>query len=143
MRTQTTHESFSREENVARSSERSFGSVIGAALGVLTVLNWWHDGKGWPWLAGAAVLFFAAGCFFSVVLQPPYLLWVYVCLLVSSLVYTPLIGLFFCSAVCAHRLVVRALGKYLLRLRREPECSSYWITRHPPGPEPETMKDQF
>jgi hypothetical protein len=35
------------------------------------------------------------------------------------------------------------LGKDLLRLKREPGADSYWIVRQPPGPAPETMKDQF
>jgi hypothetical protein len=38
---------------------------------------------------------------------------------------------------------VRALGKDPLRLRREPAAASYWIRREPPGPEPDTMKQQF
>ena len=35
-------------------------------------------------------------------------------------------------------LVMRALGKDLLRLKREPDADSYWIVRAPPGPAPET-----
>ena len=31
----------------------------------------------------------------------------------------------------------------LLRLKREPDAESYWIPRAPPGPAPDTMKDQF
>jgi hypothetical protein len=38
---------------------------------------------------------------------------------------------------------MRAIGKDLLRLKQEPEAESYWIVRAPPGPAPETMKDQF
>jgi len=40
-------------------------------------------------------------------------------------------------------LVMRAMGKDLLRLKREPDAASYWIVRAPPGPAPESMKDQF
>jgi hypothetical protein len=35
------------------------------------------------------------------------------------------------------------MGKDLLRLKREPNADSYGIVRAPPGPSPETMKDQF
>jgi hypothetical protein len=142
MRTETTHESFSREEDVKRGSERSFGIVIGAALGVFTLLNWWHDGNHWPWLAGAAVLFFAAGFICPAVLKPLNWLWFKFGLLLHSVVNPIVMGLLFYATVWPTGLVVRALGKDLLRLRREPERSSYWIAR-PPGPEPETMKDQF
>ncbi len=34
-------------------------------------------------------------------------------------------------------LVMRAMGKDLLRLKRDPDADSYWIVRQPPGPAPE------
>src|SRR5262249_60372518 len=110
----TTHESFSREENVARSSERSFGNVIAAALGVLTVLNWWHDGRGWPWLAGGAVLFFAAGYFCPAVLKPLNWLWFKFGMLLHAVVNPIVMGLLFYAAGCPTGLVMRAWGTDLL-----------------------------
>jgi hypothetical protein len=143
MGTQTTHESFSREETVVRGSERSFGVVIAAALGVLALFNWWHDGKIWPWLAGISVLFIVTGYFCPAALRPLNWLWFKFGLLLHSVVNPIVMGLLFYAAVWPTGLVMRAFGKDLLRLKREPECSSYWIARQPPGPEPETMKDQF
>jgi hypothetical protein len=35
------------------------------------------------------------------------------------------------------------MSKDMLRLKREPAAETYWIARAPPGPAPETMKDQF
>jgi hypothetical protein len=40
-------------------------------------------------------------------------------------------------------LILRLLGKDLLRLRRDPGAPTYWIERNPPGPEPESMANQF
>jgi hypothetical protein len=40
-------------------------------------------------------------------------------------------------------LVLRALGKDLLRLKRDPKADSYWIAREPPGPAPGSMSKQF
>ena len=143
METRTTHESFSREETVVRGSERSFGVVIAAALGVLTLFNWWHDRKIWPWLAGIALLFIVTGYFYPAALRPLNWLWFKFGLLLHSVVNPIVMGLLFYAAVWPTGLVMRAFGKDLLRLKREPECSSYWIARQPPGPEPATMKDQF
>jgi len=39
--------------------------------------------------------------------------------------------------------LMRALGKDLLRLKREPDAASYWIERTPPGPAPQSMRNQF
>jgi hypothetical protein len=40
-------------------------------------------------------------------------------------------------------LLLRLLGKDLLRLRFEPANPTYWIARQPPGPAPDTMPRQF
>ena len=49
----------------------------------------------------------------------------------------------FFTTVMPIGLLMRAVGKDPLRLRREPAAGSYWIAREPPGPEPDTMKNQF
>ena len=54
-----------------------------------------------------------------------------------------MLGLLFFATVTPMGLAMRALGKDPLRLRFEPELKSYWIERQPPGPAPETMKNQF
>jgi hypothetical protein len=38
---------------------------------------------------------------------------------------------------------MRALGKRPLGLAFDKDAKSYWITREPPGPAPETMTNQF
>jgi hypothetical protein len=133
MRTQTTHESFPREETVVSGSERSLGIVVAAALVVLTLFNWWHDGKVRPWLGGLAVLFIVASCFCPAALRPLNWLWLLFRfgLLLHSVVNPIVMSLLFYPAAWPTGLVMRALGKDLLRLKREPERSSYWITRHP------------
>jgi len=40
-------------------------------------------------------------------------------------------------------LVMRLLGKRPLKLEFNPGAETYWIERTPPGPAPETMKNQF
>ena len=52
-------------------------------------------------------------------------------------------ALLFYGTVLPTGLVMRVLGKDLLRLKRQPDADSYWIMRQPPGPSPGTMKDQF
>ncbi len=38
---------------------------------------------------------------------------------------------------------LRMIGKSTLGLRPDPKMETYWITRRPPGPPPETMRNQF
>ncbi len=38
---------------------------------------------------------------------------------------------------------MRAVGKDFLRLRLDRGAKSYWIERTPPGPPPQSMRNQF
>jgi hypothetical protein len=51
--------------------------------------------------------------------------------------------LLFYVAVMPVGLLMRVPGKDPLRLRRDPDAASYWIDRMPPGPAPDSMKNQF
>ena len=59
-------------------------------------------------------------------------------------VITPLVmALIFLFAVLPTGLLMRSLGKDVLRLRRDPEAATYWIARMPDSHTNETMKQQF
>ena len=64
-------------------------------------------------------------------------------MLLHAVVNPIVMAILFYVAVLPTGLLMRAMGKDMLRLKREPENESYWILRRPPGPAPETMKDQF
>jgi hypothetical protein len=56
----------------------------------------------------------------------PFLIW-----LLFYLVFTPL------------ALILRMSGKDRLGLKRDPAARSYWIERHPPGPDAQSMSNQY
>jgi hypothetical protein len=141
--TNTTHESFSRDETVIAGSDRSFGMVMAVAFAILALLNGWHGGHLWTWTGGLAGLFLAAALFYPAVLNPLNRLWLKFGLLLHKVVNPVMMAVVFFGAVLPTGLVMRALGKDLLRLKRQPEANSYWIERRPAGPTPESMKDQF
>lgn len=141
--TQVTHEAFTRDETIVAGSDRAFGLVMAAAFGIVTLLNAWYAGRVWPWTAGVAALFMAAALLRPAMLNPLNRLWLKFGLLLHSVVNPVVMALLFYGTVLPTGLIMRALGKDLLRLKRQPEAESYWIVRAPPGPAPDTMKDQF
>ena len=140
---QSTHENFSRQETTTPGSDRSFGLVIAAALLLLSLVNWWHDGRVWPWMGGIAAVLLAAAFIYPAVLKPLNFIWFKFGMLLHAVVNPIVMAILFYVAVLPTGLLMRAVGKDILRLKREPESDSYWILRRPPGPAPESMKDQF
>jgi hypothetical protein len=141
--TQSAHEIFTREEKVVMGSERTFGIVMATGLTVLGMLNWWHEGRVWPWLGGIAIVFIFAAYLWPAALKPLNWLWFKFGLLLHKVVNPIVMGLLFFGVLLPTGLIMRALGKDLLRLKWEPNANSYWIERRPPGPAPGSMKDQF
>src|SRR5262245_37465972 len=136
----TIHESFSREEPVVGSSDRSFGIVMTAAFLVMSLLNWWHGGHSWRWTGGTTVIFLITTLIYPTALRPLSRLWLKFGLLVHRVVNPILMAFVFFGTVLPTGLVMRTLGKDPLRLRRQPDADTYWIERRPPGPAAESME---
>jgi hypothetical protein len=140
---QSTHENFSRDETVVAGSDRSFGLVMAVAFSVITLINCWHGGSLWPWMGGLAVLLVVVSLLRPTLLNPINRLWLKFGLILHKVTTPILMGLVFYGAVLPTGLIMRAAGKDLLRLKRQPRAESFWIIRQPSGPAAETMKDQF
>jgi hypothetical protein len=140
---QSIHENFSREETATPGSDRSFGLVMAAVFSAVALINGWHVGRVWPWAAGLALLFLTSALLYPAVLKPLNRAWLKFGLLLHKVVNPIVMALVFYGTVLPTGLMMRALGKDLLRLKVQPDGDSYWIVRRPPGPAPGTMKDQF
>jgi hypothetical protein len=137
------HESYERSEDVRGSSDRSFGivfAVVFAVIGLLPLLF----GRGirlWSLAVGGA--FLLAALAFPSVLAPLNRIWLRFGLLLHKIVSPLILGIMFFLVITPMGVVMRAFGKDLLRLRFDKAAPSYWIDRIPPGPPPESLKDQF
>jgi hypothetical protein len=140
---QSTHEVFSRDERIVPGSDRTFGLVMAAALMLVTLANGWHAGRAWPWTGAAAALFLAVALLRPAILHPLNVIWLKFGMLLHGVVNPVVMALVYYGTVLPTGLVMRMLGKDMLRLKWQPDADSYWIPRTPPGPSPETMKDQF
>ena len=81
-----------------------------------------------------AAMFLVAALLRPAILHPLNRLWLKFGLLLHRVVNPVIMALLFFGTVLPTGLVMRALGKDLLRLKRQPDADSYWIPRAPPGP---------
>ena len=126
-----------------RSSDRAFGWVFAAVCAIVALYpilkgHAWRPG----WMAGAA-LFALVALFRPALLAPLNRLWYRLGLALHAVVNPVVMALIFVVAVVPTGLLMRVFGKDPLRLRRDPKAASYWIRRTPPGPEPDSLKNQF
>ena len=137
------HESYERSEDVHGSSDRSFGIVFAIVFGVIGLLPLVFGGGARLWSLGVGAVFLVAAVVVPAVLAPLNRLWLRFGLLLHRIVSPVVLGIMFFVVITPMGLVMRAFGKDLLRLRFDRAAASYWIDRTPPGPPPESMKDQF
>jgi len=147
MATSQLHEDFSREEHVKAGSDRGFGFVFAGFFGILSAINLWRHGTehgaAWKWMLPLAALFLVVALVYPKALGPLNRLWLKFGLLLYKVMNPLILGLLFFVTIMPIGLVMRAFGKDFLRLKLDRNAKSYWIDRSPPGPPPQSMKNQF
>jgi hypothetical protein len=138
-----THEDFTSRVREKTASDRSFGWVFTIFFAVVALLPLRHGQpmRIWSLLVSAAVLLIT-------LVRPslfywPNRLWSKLGWLLGRIVGPFVTGILFYIVVTPIGILLRLLGKDLLRLRWEPRQKTYWIDRQPPGPDPQTMVHQF
>ncbi len=124
-------------------SDRGFGIVFAV---VFTGVGGWPLLGGEPprwWALAVAGVVLVTALVRADWLAPFNRVWTRVGLVLAHLVNPVVLAVIYVAVVTPTGLVMRALGKDPLRLRRDPRAASYWIHRDPPGPEPESMANQF
>jgi len=121
-------------------SERKFGFLFAVVFAVVALLPLWqgHSVRWWALVIGAACL--AVALLAPRILKLPNLLWFRFGELLHRIISPIVLGLVFFLTVMPIGLLMRALGKDVLSLRRRPDLSSYWIEREEPASD---MKNQF
>jgi hypothetical protein len=123
-------------------SNRSFGLLIAAVLAFIAGLQWPRQEAVLAWLIAAA-FFLVVAIVMPRLLLPLKRLWLKLSRLLQ-IVISPIVLVFlYVFSIATVGLLARLLGKDVLSLRRDAAATSYWIRREPPGPSPQSMKNQF
>jgi hypothetical protein len=137
------HEFQAREEGVKVSSERNFGLVFAGLFTLLGTLSFYHGGTHWYYWFPLAALFAVFAYAAPGVLAPLNRLWAKFGHLLHTIISPLLLGILFYVCIVPIGLLMRLSGKDPMRCKFDPATKSYWIVRTPPGPAPETFKNQF
>jgi len=137
------HESYERREDVRGSSNRSFGIVFAVVFTVIGLLPLMLGSGLRLWSLAVAALFLLFALAFPSVLAPLNRMWLRFGMFLHKIVSPIVLGIMFYLVITPIGLLMRAFGKDPLRLAFDKQSSSYWIDRLPPGPLPESFKDQF
>jgi hypothetical protein len=137
------HEDFSRHAEEEKSSERSFGLVFAAFCALVGVVKWHHGAPSAVTWLGVAALFLAFAYLWTTPLRPLNMLWSKLGQVLFAITNPIIMAIMFFIAVMPTGLALRLLQKDLLRLRTDASTPTYWLKREPPGPDPQTMTNQF
>lgn len=133
----------SHGRKVEMGSDRSFGLVFAAVFAIVALLPLKSGGEPRLWAGAVSGLFLLVALAYPRALKPLNKLWFLVGMALHHVVTPLVMGLLFFVTVTPIALIMRALGKDPLRLKRDDAAASYWILRVPPGPDAESMRRQF
>jgi len=137
------HEDLTREDEVEGSSDRSFGLVFAAVFAILGVLPMFKSHSPRWWSFGVALAFAIVALVMPSILSGLNKLWMKLGLLLAKIVSPIALGILFYLVFTPIGLLMRLAGKDPMRLKSDANARSYWITREPPGPPPQSMGNQF
>ena len=126
--------------SVKISSNRSFGLLF---FIVFLAISLWplksqEDLRLWAFIL--ALIFFVLGILNSKFLTPLNKLWMKFGIFLGSIISPFVMGVVFFMVVTPVGLIMRSLGKDLLRIKKNKSASTYWIAREK---QDDTMKRQF
>lgn len=123
-------------------TDRAFGLVFALVFGIPYAWQWWH-GAPEHWLIGCSATFALLALAKPVILHPLNMVWFKFGLLLHGVATPMILGVMFFAIVTPTGILMRIIGKRPLHLSKDPQASTYWIARTPPGPANESFRDQF
>jgi len=123
-------------------SERGFGLVMAVVFAIVGLLPLIGGGGLRLWALAVGLVFLGLALLYPRALRRLNILWFKFGLLLGRIVTPVVMTVLFVVTVVPTGLIMRALGKDGLRLKRQ-GGNSHWITRPEPGPKKGSMRDQF
>jgi hypothetical protein len=123
--------------------DRHFGALFSVAFAALAAVSYFRGGHAYPWLLGASGLFAIVTLAKPHLLRPLNALWMRLAALLNRVVSPLVLGAIFYVVLTPVGVIQRLAGRDTMRRKRDSQAQSYWIPREPPGPPPESLRNQF
>lgn len=137
------HEVLDRSETIKASSNRTLGLTFAAVFLIVGLYPLAFGGQVRVWSIVIAGGFSIVAVVLPDLLGPLNKVWTRFGLLLHKIVSPIVLGILFFALVTPIGILMRLLGKDLLRLRWDRGAPTYWVNREPPGPKSETLTNQF
>ncbi len=124
-------------------SNRSFGLVFFVVFIVIGLFPLLSQEPVRIWAIAVSAAFILLAFIAPSSLRHLNILWFKFGMLLSRIVNPIVMLLIYVLTIVPTGLIMRLLGKDLLDLKLDQSQTSYWITRQPPGPSPESLEEQF
>ena len=125
---------------IKSSSNRSFGLVFFVVFLIVALWPLKYEEDIRLWSLVISIIFFILGVINSKLLTPLNKLWFKFGILLGSIVSPIIMGIVYFAVVTPTGVLMRLLGKDLLRMSKVKNTSTYWIKR---DKQKNTMKKQF
>jgi hypothetical protein len=123
--------------------DRHFGLVFIILFAVLAAVSYFRDGHAYPWWLGLAAITAAITLAKPQLLRPFNILWMRLAALLHRIVSPVVLSAIFFLILAPIGIIQRLTGRDALRRKFDPNIRTYWIRRDPPGPPPESLRNQF
>ena len=126
--------------NIKEGTERSFGLIFAVFFAIIGLYPLWFGNNIHLWSCIIAFIFLFLGLFLPKVLTVPNQLWFKLSKLLGIIVTPIIIILLYFLTVTPIGIIMRLLGKDLLRKKFDKSVNSYWIKRNKSS---NSMNNQF
>ena len=124
-------------------SNRSFGVVFVVVFALIGLFPLVREQAPRIWALAVSGAFLLPTLVYPQVLAPLNRLWFRFGMLLGRVINPVVMFIMFALVMVPVALILKIMRKDLLRMKLDARSSTYWIQRAPPGPTPESLKDQF
>jgi hypothetical protein len=124
-------------------SNRAFGFLFAVVFALVAVWPFLHGGTVRNWAGFVSAAFAATALLTPNILTPLNRAWMRFGALLHRIMSPVILAIMFFVVLTPFALVMRVVGRRPLALSRDATTDTYWIRRDPPGPEPQSIRNQF